>query len=140
MQLGFGLLRLHQANLFQTKVLLFRGCGNGDVHIWTLHKVSKNPEKEGDDLSSDVITKSRVSKFDQLRSDRGDDDISDDDSNQVDGMIEPIVMLSDKQEKPTSTLSGHDGLIICLDFNQNGSLLASGCATGIVNIWSMQVV
>ena len=102
--------------------------------------MSKNPEKEGDDLTSDVITKSRVSKFDQLRSDRGDEDISDDDSNQVDGMIEPIVMLSDKQEKPTSTLSGHDGLIICLDFNQNGSLLASGCATGIVNIWSMQVV
>ena len=118
-----------------------RGCGNCDVHIWTLHKVSKNLEKERENVSADVITKSpRLSTSSPLHSDENQEDTDEDESKPQSGMIEPIVMLSNKQEKPTSSLSGHDGLIICLDFNQNGTLLASGCANGIVNIWSMQVV
>jgi len=115
------------------------GCGNGDVHIWTLHKVSKNLEKERENSPVDVITKSsRLSTSSPLQSDENQEDADEDESKPQNGMIEPIVMLSNKQEKPASSLSGHDGLIICLDFNQSGTLLASGCANGIVNIWSMQ--
>ena len=118
-----------------------RGCGNCDVHIWALHKVSRNLEKERENVPADVITKSpRLSTSSPLHSDENQEDTDEEESKPRSGMIEPIVMLSNKQEKPTSSLSGHDGLIICLDFNQNGTLLASGCANGIVNIWSMQVV
>ena len=121
------------------RVNISRGCGNGDVHIWTLHKVSKSPDKDRDDLPVGVASKSRLSRSDEMLSDENEA-ASDDDPKHLDGLVEPLLMLSEKQEKPTDTLTGHDGLIICLDFNQNGALLASGCANGVVNIWSMQVV
>ena len=42
------------------------------------------------------------------------------------------------KEKPSVSLSGHEGIIVCLDYNNAGTMLATGCANGIVNIWSLQ--
>ena len=41
--------------------------------------------------------------------------------------------------KATKVLHGHTGVIICLAFSQDGSLLASGCDQGVVNIWHSNV-
>ena len=49
------------------------------------------------------------------------------------------VKIFEEREKPFSSLNGHEGIVICLCYNQTGNMLASGCENGIVNIWSVPV-
>ena len=126
-------------NMIPSIYFFYRGCTKGDVHIWNLdqhHPSEKEKQKKPDSESVMVLTDKQFESEDKNRSCEAAKSTSDGDKSNT---VEPVLVTLKKHEKPSVTIHGHNGIMICVEYSHSGTLIASGCADGVVNIWSSKV-